>query len=123
MKHEKDRYVKFLDKICDDEDVNEYSLHHEFSLSQTKKDEEDIKLIKEFINERCDIAKSGQLINMFTGSVLSEEKRLFLLNCIERGEKLYEEYRETRLVQKSSRLFDTITLNLRGKKKMKKRRS
>ena len=119
MKHEKDRYVKFIDEICDDEDVNEYSLHHEFSPLRTEKDEKDIKVIKEYINTRCDLTKPGPLINMFSGNVLTDEKRSFLLNCIENGENQYKQYREDRLVKKTSNLFDTISLNQDNKKKKK----
>ena len=110
MKHEKEKFTKFIDDVCEGEDVGEYSLHHEFSRLRTAKDEEDIKLMKDFIVGRCDITKPGKLINMVTGSVLSDDNKISLLTCIEKGEDLYQEYRNTRLIQKKTKLFDILSL-------------
>ena len=65
IKHKK---RKFLDDLCDYEKLDEYSLHHEFSDETTKKNEEDIELIKNFIEARCDIMKSGKLSHIVTGA-------------------------------------------------------
>ena len=46
VKHEKNKYRKFIDDICEGGKLDEYSVHHEFSESQTAKDEEDIRIIK-----------------------------------------------------------------------------
>ena len=73
----------FIDDVCEGGKLDEYSVHHEFSESQTAKDEEDIRIIKSFIVERCDIGSPGKLANMATGSVLSDDTGNALLTCIE----------------------------------------
>ena len=118
VKHEKEKFTKFIDDVCEGEDVGEYSLHREFSRLRTAKDEEDIKLMKDFIVGRCDITKPGKLINMVTGSVLSDDNKISLLTCIEKGEDLYQEYRNTQLIQKKTKLFDTLSLKTLNRKKM-----
>ena len=107
----------FIDDICEGGKLDEYSVHHEFSESQKAKDEEDIRIIKNFIVERCDIGRPGKLANMVTGSVLSDDTGNSLLTCIEKGEELHQEYRECRLFQKTKKLFDKISTHRVEKKK------
>lgn len=108
MKHEKMYYTKFIDDICDISQTDEYSLHHEFSETFTKKDQEDVEVMKEFVASRCDLMKAGKLSNMISGIQFSDEMSGSLLNCFETGDELYKEYRQTRLVERTKGLFDTI---------------
>ena len=104
IKHEKRKYTTFIDSICNIDQADEYSLHHEFSDSVTKKDQ----AIKEFVASRCDIMKAGKLSNMISGIELPDEIADSLLDCFEKGEELYKDYRKTRLVERTKGLFDTI---------------
>ena len=108
IKHEKRKYTTFIDSICNIVQADEYSLHHEFSDSVTKKNQEDVEAIKEFVASRCDIMKAGKLANMISGIELPDEIADSLLNCFEKGEELYKDYRKTRLVERTKGLFDTI---------------
>ena len=117
IKHDKKKYTKYIDDICENEQTDEYSLHHEFSKAVTKKDKEDMEAMKEFMVTRCDIMKAGKLSNMISGIELSDEVSSSLLNCFEKGEELYKDYRQTRVVERTKKLFDTIHKQCKKKKK------
>ena len=70
--------------------------------------QEDVEAIKVFVASRCDIMKAGKLSNMISGIELPDEITDSLLNCFEKGEELYKDYRKTRLVERTKGLFDTI---------------
>ena len=67
-----------------------------------------MEAIKEFVASRCDIMKAGKLSNMISGIELPDEIADSLLNCFEKGEELYKDYRKTRLVERTKGLFDTF---------------
>ena len=54
---------------------------------------------------------------IITGATLPDDTASNLLNCMERGENHYTEYRESRIVNKSKCLFDTISFKSGTKKK------
>ena len=87
-------------------------MHSEFSSIQTKKDEKDIQIIKNYIARKWKISNPGKLFHMITGVNVPDEKANNLLNCIERGKKHYLRYRESRIIDKSKSLFDTTLLAL-----------
>jgi hypothetical protein len=52
--------------------------------------------------------KAVKLSNMISGIELPDKIADSLLNCFEKGEELYKDYRKTRLVERTKGLFDTI---------------
>ena len=107
LKHEKSKYTHFLDDLCKNKRLEEYSVHHEFSTTQTKKDEKDIQTIKNYIASKCKVSNPGKLIHTINSVTLPDEEAD---NCIKRSEKHNLEYRESRIIGISKSLFDTISL-------------
>jgi len=111
IKHEKANYTSFLRQWCTIDENDEYSLHHEFSKSITEGDETCVNQIIEYIEERFnpfETAKESEIVNIVTKTQISAESREFLTQCLELGEANYKEFYQTRLVDKTVKLFDTI---------------
>ena len=66
IKHEKKAYTNFIDEFCGLNQLDEYSLHHEFSSTFTKKDNHDVEVMKGYIETNCNLMKAGKLSNMVT---------------------------------------------------------
>ena len=111
-----------LDDLCENERLDEYSLHREISTTQTKEDEKDVQVIKKYIASKYKISNPGKLIHMITGVTLSDEEADNWLNCIERGQKHYLEHRESRIIDRSKSLFNAISLKHVLKKKEHQKR-
>ena len=105
MKHKNGRYTHFLDDLCENEPLDEYSLHREFSTTKTKEDKKDIKITKNYITSKCKLSNPGKLILMISGVTMPDEEADNFFNCIEKDEKYYLEYRESRIIDKSKRFF------------------
>ena len=118
IKHEKKGFTNFIDNLCGLNTLDEYSLHHEFSSTVTKKDNHDVEVMKEYIEANCNLVKVGKLSNMVTGIQLPDVMSNSLLKCFETGDAYYDSYRQTVLVDKTKGIFDTIhrTHQRRGKK-------
>ena len=108
IKHEKMKYAKFIDDVCEFNAQNEYSTHHEFSSSTTASEESNIQTICQFFSQRGDIFDEGDFQNIATGEILDNATKPFLLGCLERGDKLFHDYRNNRIVLKNKMLFDRI---------------
>ena len=50
----------------------------------------------------------GNLANVVTGEILDMPSKEFFLDCMERGNNLYENFRETKIVTKITALFHRI---------------
>ena len=109
IKHEKAKYTRFIDDICNYVEKDEYSLHHEFSTITTTKDEQSVQTVCDFFRKRGDIFAGENLTNFVTGEVLDASTKAFFLGCIDRGDKLYNDFRDTRIVKKTSALLDRIS--------------
>ena len=112
----------FLQKNCELDDENEYSLHHEFSDATTKHDEKCVSAMTSYILQKgnpFDLSGDGNLKNFVTGKLAETEHRLRLLTCVERGEEAYETFRKTRFEEKSHKLFDPIPKMHAGLKRKK----
>ena len=96
LKHEKSKYTHFLDDLCENKQLDKYSLHRKFSATQTKEDEKDTQMTKNYIASKCKINNPGKLIHMITGVTLPDEEADNLFKCIERGEKHYLECCESK---------------------------
>ena len=72
----------------------------------------------EYLKNRENIFSHQKLTNIITGSEISEEKTKFLPDVENYGEKLYNEYKTRRLVDKTKGIFDTISKPTIGKKKV-----
>ena len=94
-----------------------YSLHHEFSVVQTKEDEKTMKIIFEFVKERQDIINKENLSNIVTGEEIENEKNNFLLNFEQMGKEIYKEFPGSRLIEKTKGIFDAISKPLFSKQK------
>ena len=107
IKHEKSKFAAFLDDVCNLSNNDEYSLHHEFSDSATKKEEESVDSIQSYLMQRS-LFEPGDICNVFSGKVLDTHESNYLLSCHEGGEKLYLEYRRERIIDKTKKIFDCI---------------
>ena len=101
-------YAKFIDDVCEFNAQDEYSTHHEFSNS-TASEESNIQAICHFLSQRGDKCDEGDLQNIVTGEILNNATKQFLLGCLERGDKLFHDYRNNRTVLKNKMLFDCIS--------------
>ena len=109
IKHEKAKYTRFINDICNYVEKDEYSLHHEFSTITTTKDEQSVPTVCGFFRKRGDIFAGENLTNFVTGEVLDASTKEFFLGCIDRGDKLYNDFRDTQIVKKTSALLDRIS--------------
>ena len=78
IKHEKAKYTQFLDDLTDFTYEDEYSLHHEFSDSVTRSDEEDVKTMLDYLAQRSDIVFTGSLSdlsNIVSGEVFDDQTK------------------------------------------------
>ena len=91
----------FLDDLCENERLGEYSLHLKFSTTQAKEGERDIQIIKNCIASKCEIPNPAKHIHVITGVTLPDEEPDKLFNCSEKGEKHYLQYRESRMTDKT----------------------
>ena len=106
------QYVRWLNELCGLTVDDEYSLHHEFSNATTKKDIESVKSTKKYAashQDQFDISLKKNFTNIATGEMLENSKIEYLLNSVEQGETLYKQFVETRLIEHSKPLFDTLT--------------
>ena len=90
IKHEKAKYRKFLSEVCliNEDDDDEYELHHEFSGTLIEKLEECVSLVVEYIQQHenpFDVSKPRELINLTNRSKIDKEDANFLLNCLSFG--------------------------------------
>ena len=111
IKHEKLLYVRWLYELCGLTVDDEYSLHHEFSNATTKEDIESVESIKKYAashQDPFDISLTKKITNIATGGMLENFKIKYLLNSVEQGET-YKQFIETRPIEHSKSLFDTIT--------------
>ena len=65
---------------------------------------------RNYIASKCKICNPDEFIYMITGVTLPDKEIDNLFNCIERDEKHYLEYQESRTIDKSKSLSDTISL-------------
>ena len=84
-------------------------MHHEFSSSATASEESNNQTICQFLSQRGDIFDEGDLQNIVTGEILDNATKQFLLGCLERGDKLFHDYRNNCIVLKNKMLFDCIS--------------
>ena len=121
LKHEKDIHVTQLLEWCNlgDKDDSELSLHHEFNPSSTKIGHDRAKTLLYYIKS---INAGVRLQNISTGADIPQEVVDGLLECLEIGEKNYQEFVETRFQDKEkhlpiTRLFSWNVLLLRPQRR------
>ena len=66
-------------------------------------------MICEFLCQRGDVFSEGNPQNVVTGEILDTPTKEFLLDCVDRGDKLLKEFRNNRTVLKNKILIDKIT--------------
>ena len=120
IKHEKSRYTEFMYRHCGLDADDEYSTHHQFSPSTTKRDQETVQQMKDYILERGNPFDMSQnsIVNICTGVQLDSETSEFFQNCIEIGECEYKKFKTDRLEKKTQKLLDTIPKVRKAKKKI-----
>ncbi|KAG1679017.1 Inositol-trisphosphate 3-kinase [Nymphon striatum] len=95
-----------------DKDDSELSLHHEFNPSSTKIGHVCAKTLLDYIKSINNPFDAGiRLQNISTGADIPQEVVDGLLECLEIGEKSYEEFVKTRFQNKEKHLHDTIPTN------------
>ena len=122
IKHEKGKYRNFLYDVCQLDDDDEYSLHHEFSHRVTKKDNENVAALVKNISQRgnpFDLGQPKGIMNIATGAVLEKEDEQFYLNCQQLGKAARSQFYKTRLEEKTMQLLDNIPKTKKTKKKTK----
>ena len=111
IRHEKARISTFLRSITQTAIQDEYTLHHEFSESITKRDVEHVTKAVTYIRNKHNpfsMETNDQMKNLVTEEHISPEAIQFSLDCISLGTKLYEEFVETRYINKTKKLFDRL---------------
>ena len=76
-----------------------------------EQDVENVKQIIPYITQRSipfDLT-STSLINIVTGKQIDEDISNFLIECLDKGEGRYQQFRESRLQQKTVKLFEPIS--------------
>ena len=126
IKHEKAKYRNFLYDVCNMDDSDEYSLHHEFSERITKADTTSVAALMKNISQRgnpFDLSNPRGVMNIATGAVLEEEDEKFYLNHATLAKSAREEFYRTRLRDKSKSLFDNIPKTRKPKQKVSSAKS
>ena len=110
IKHEKGQYRDFLQKICGFDTNDGYSIHHEFGSSITKRDQEAVEQMVEYVDERGGLLNLDQnkITNICTGVYLDREASEFHLGCKTIGEEEYGKFKSKRLEKKTVKLFYVI---------------
>ena len=110
LRHEKLQYTQFLEQMCNMSSNDEYSLHHEFSPSITENDCEAVLNIIDYINEHVNLIRIDEntLVNLATGVKFDTCSSEFLINCLQIGDENYQNFKISRLVNKTEKLFDPI---------------
>ena len=88
IKHERAHYTKFIEDVSMSRNGDEYSLHHEFSVSVTKHDLEAVEQIMSYVSERSNPfdLSSTTLTNIVTGKQIDRDTASFLIDCLKDGE-------------------------------------
>ena len=91
-------------------DNEELKVHHDCSPSHTIFTEEAVSSIIQFLTERCDPFQSGvqPLRNIATSALVDETISKSLLNILESGCDLYDNFRKERIIQKKVPLSAVI---------------
>ena len=95
IKHEKANYKKFIEDVSMSRNDDEYSLHHEFSVSATKHDLEAVEQVMSYVSERSNPfdLSSTTLTNIVTGKQIDGDTISFLIDCLKDGEDQYQQFR------------------------------
>ena len=110
VKHEKSQYTSSLEKVCDIINEDEYSIHHEFSMSRTETDVSAVNQMMDYIKNRGNPFEDSNPLprNFKTGELMREPLAKSLIRAVETGEREYSVFKDKRLETKSIKLFDTI---------------
>ena len=110
INHEKAKFKNFLQKWCCLNEYDDYMLHHHFSTSTTVANEKCVNAINEYVTKHenpFDPENSNELTNMITNSQIDHESSTFLQQCLKLGEDAHQNFYQTRLVDKTEKLFGT----------------
>jgi hypothetical protein len=96
--------------------LHELTVHHEFSVSETKAREKNVTDMMEYIKLyenpfKINCNTDPKLHNIITQEVMTDDIREHMTNVKEKGKELYTEFRRERLVLKDKALSDTIHRN------------
>ena len=101
----------FLYDVCSMNDYDKYSMHHEFSSSATALDELQVQQISASISRHGNLFDLGgsSIRNLVTCSEVDSKLSAFLLKVNEvGGNASYNDFRKSRLFEKSAKLLDAI---------------
>ena len=109
VKHEKSQYANSRE-VCDIINEDEYSIHHEFSMSRTETDVSVVNQMMDYIKNRGNPFEDSNPLprNSKTGELMREPLAKSLIRAVETGEREYSVFKDKRLETKSIKLFDTI---------------
>ena len=114
LKHEKDAYVRNLKEMCylTDHD-DEFSLHHEFNQKSARRSHERVCLLKKYIilTIRKPFNQNKQFCNLVTKVEIHQSTTEKLLDCMSFGDDGYNNYVQSRLVDKDTPLQAPIPAN------------
>jgi hypothetical protein len=104
IKHEKSQYTKYVRELCCINENDEYSYHHKFAQTKTETDDACVEFVYNYISQRTnpfDISSTCKVTNIVTGKQIEHVLSHFLINCITEGEKGYNEFKLSRLENKT----------------------
>ena len=118
IKHEKAHYTKFIKDVSMLRNDDEYSLHHEFSVSATKHELEVVEQVMSYVSERSNPfdLSSTTLTNIVTGKQIDRDTTSFFIDFLKDGEDQYQQFRTLRLQKTTVKLFDPISKTRKSKK-------
>ena len=111
MKHMKMKYNNFLNDPCSMSDDDEYSIHQEFSSSGTALDELQVRQFFWFffnIRRRGNPFVNSSIRNIVTCFEGDSKLSAFLLKVNKVDATAYNNFRTSRLFEKSTKPFDVI---------------
>ena len=95
-----------MQKMCEFDTNDKYSIHHEFAPCITKKDQEAVEQMVEYLEER--VGLFNEITNICTRVHLDREASEFHLGWITIGAEEYGKFKSERLERKTVKLFDVI---------------
>lgn len=114
-----------LRNLCEINNEDEHSLHHNFSSKRNENDKANVNQLVSYVTQRGNPfdVNNTTLKNLATGTSFSKESSEFLLSCVKKGEESYEKFVVERMDEKSVKLFEKIPKSQSGKKKSKVRKA
>ena len=113
LKHEKDIFVADLDEVCSlAEHSDELDFHHDFTDSATEKGYDRVTMLSDYnLSIGNPFMRSKTFHNIVSAEEIPQNIVKNALNILEFGQKCYDEYKQSRLIDKTVSLHAKISAN------------